>query len=57
MSPAPIEVCLEVGKKRTFAVALDWPGFGDSEKPTPTDFTYSAASYAETLTGWISESE
>ncbi|PWT78754.1 MAG: hypothetical protein C5B60_00640 [Chloroflexi bacterium] len=23
----PIEVCLEVGKTRTFAVALDWPGW------------------------------
>jgi hypothetical protein len=23
----PIEVCLEVGKTRTFAIALDWPGW------------------------------
>jgi pimeloyl-ACP methyl ester carboxylesterase len=32
---------------------LDWPGFGASEKPAPDAFTYSAASYAETLAGWI----
>lgn len=38
-------------ERRVFT--LDWPGFGDSEKPTPTDFTYSAASYAEMLAGWM----
>jgi pimeloyl-ACP methyl ester carboxylesterase len=32
---------------------LDWPGFGASEKPAPTAFTYSAATYAETLAGWM----
>lgn len=28
----PLEVCLEVGKKRTFAVALDWPGWSRGGK-------------------------
>ncbi len=38
-------------ERRVFA--LDWPGFGASEKPAPAAFTYSAASYAEMLAGWI----
>ena len=38
-------------ERRVFA--LDWPGFGASEKPAPATFTYSAASYAETLAGWL----
>ncbi len=32
---------------------LDWPGFGASEKPSPSAFTYSAASYTEMLAGWM----
>jgi pimeloyl-ACP methyl ester carboxylesterase len=38
-------------ERRVFA--LDWPGFGASEKPAPSTFTYSAASYAEMLAGWM----
>lgn len=38
-------------ERRVFA--LDWPGFGASEKPAPSAFTYSAASYAEMLAGWM----
>ena len=38
-------------ERRVFA--LDWPGFGNSAKPAPTDFTYSAAGYAEVLAGWL----
>lgn len=38
-------------ERRVFT--LDWPGFGASEKPAPDAFAYSAASYAETLAGWI----
>lgn len=38
-------------ERRVFA--LDWPGFGASEKPSPDVYTYSAASYAETLAGWM----
>ncbi len=30
--PNDVEVCLEVGKKRTFAVALDWPGWSRGGK-------------------------
>jgi hypothetical protein len=26
-SPGKVDVVLEIGKKRTFAVALDWPGW------------------------------
>lgn len=38
-------------ERRVFA--LDWPGFGASEKPAPAAFTYSAAGYAEMLSGWM----
>jgi pimeloyl-ACP methyl ester carboxylesterase len=38
-------------ERRVFT--LDWPGFGASEKPAPSAFIYSAASYAETLAGWM----
>jgi pyruvate dehydrogenase E2 component (dihydrolipoamide acetyltransferase) len=38
-------------QRRVFA--LDWPGFGASEKPAPTDFAYSVQSYAEILSGWM----
>jgi pimeloyl-ACP methyl ester carboxylesterase len=38
-------------ERRVFA--LDWPGFGSSEKPAPSAFTYSASGYAETLAGWM----
>ena len=38
-------------ERRVFA--LDWPGFGASEKPAPAAFAYSAASYAEMLAGWM----
>ncbi|HEX3271877.1 MAG TPA: alpha/beta hydrolase [Ktedonobacterales bacterium] len=38
-------------ERRVFA--LDWPGFGSSDKPTPADFAYSIKSYAEILAGWM----
>lgn len=38
-------------ERRVFA--LDWPGFGGSEKPAPSAFSYSPASYAEMLAGWM----
>jgi pimeloyl-ACP methyl ester carboxylesterase len=38
-------------ERRVFA--LDWPGFGASEKPSPSDFAYSVQSYAEILAGWM----
>jgi pimeloyl-ACP methyl ester carboxylesterase len=33
--------------------ALDWPGFGASERPAPSAFTYSAEGYAELLGPWL----
>ena len=35
-SSTPIEVYLEIGKKRTFAGALDWPGWcrGGRDEPS-----------------------
>lgn len=33
--------------------ALDWPGFGGSSRPSPADFSYSAAAYAELLDPWL----
>ncbi len=38
-------------ERRVFA--LDWPGFGASEKPDPADFAYTIQSYAEILAGWM----
>jgi pimeloyl-ACP methyl ester carboxylesterase len=38
-------------ERRVFA--LDWPGFGASEKPAPDAFSYSSTSYAEMLAGWM----
>jgi pimeloyl-ACP methyl ester carboxylesterase len=38
-------------ERRVFA--LDWPGFGASEKPVPSDYAYSIQSYAEILAGWM----
>lgn len=38
-------------ERRVFA--LDWPGFGGSDRPAPTDFTYSAERYTEILTDWL----
>ena len=38
-------------ERRIFA--LDWPGFGGSEKPASNAFSYSSASYAEMLAGWM----
>jgi len=38
-------------ERRVFA--LDWPGFGSSDKPAPADFAYSIQSYAEILVGWM----
>jgi pimeloyl-ACP methyl ester carboxylesterase len=38
-------------ERRVFA--LDWPGFGASEKPTPAEFEYSAEHFAELLGGWL----
>jgi pimeloyl-ACP methyl ester carboxylesterase len=39
------------GERRVFA--LDWPGFGASAKPSPTDFTYGSPAYAELLAPWL----
>ena len=38
-------------ERRVFA--LDWPGFGASEKPAPDAFAYSSTSYGEMLAGWM----
>src|SRR5947209_7334655 len=38
-------------ERRVFA--LDWPGFGASAKPSPTEYAYSVASYVEALSGWL----
>jgi pimeloyl-ACP methyl ester carboxylesterase len=38
-------------ERRIFA--LDWPGFGASEKPAPADFAYGVQRYAEILAGWM----
>lgn len=38
-------------ERRVFA--LDWPGFGGSARPAPTDFAYSAERYTEILTDWL----
>ncbi len=38
-------------ERRVFA--LDWPGFGSSDRPTPDDFDYSGTGYAEALSGWL----
>jgi pimeloyl-ACP methyl ester carboxylesterase len=37
--------------RRVFA--LDWPGFGASAKPTPTEFAYNAESYTGILVDWM----
>lgn len=39
------------GERRVFA--LDWPGFGASAKPSPTDFAYGALAYADLLEPWL----
>jgi pimeloyl-ACP methyl ester carboxylesterase len=38
-------------ERRVFAI--DWPGFGASDKPTPSDFAYSIQTYAGILSGWM----
>jgi pimeloyl-ACP methyl ester carboxylesterase len=38
-------------ERRVFA--LDWPGFGASDKPAPSDFAYSIQTYAAILSGWM----
>jgi pimeloyl-ACP methyl ester carboxylesterase len=38
-------------ERRVFT--LDWPGFGASDKPAPSEFTYSIHSYAEILASWM----
>ncbi|MGH2517467.1 MAG: alpha/beta fold hydrolase [Ktedonobacterales bacterium] len=38
-------------ERRVFA--LDWPGFGNSPSPAPSDFAYSAGGYADLLAGWL----
>ncbi len=38
-------------ERRVFA--LDWPGFGNSDKPSPTEFSYTSEGYAEILAGWL----
>jgi pimeloyl-ACP methyl ester carboxylesterase len=37
--------------RRVFA--LDWPGFGNSSKPTPTEFNYSVENYTALLADWM----
>ena len=44
--PKPVEVCLEVGSRRTFACALDWPGWCRSGK-TADAALEALAAYAE----------
>ena len=39
------------GERRV--AALDWPGFGNSDRPAPAIYSYSAASYAALLAPWI----
>jgi 3-oxoadipate enol-lactonase len=38
-------------QRRVFA--LDWPGFGASDKPAPSVFAYSIQTYAAILSGWM----
>lgn len=38
-------------QRRVFA--LDWPGFGNSPRPAPADFSYTAEGYADLLSGWL----
>ena len=38
-------------ERRVFA--LDWPGFGNSDKPATAEFSYTAEGYAEILAGWL----
>src|SRR5262249_24910650 len=38
-------------ERRVFA--LDWPGFGASEKPSSSDFAYNIQRYVEILAGWM----
>jgi pimeloyl-ACP methyl ester carboxylesterase len=38
-------------ERRVFA--LDWPGFGASAKPAPSDFSYSTENYANLLSDWL----
>jgi pimeloyl-ACP methyl ester carboxylesterase len=38
-------------ERRVFA--FDWPGFGASAKPAPSNFVYSSANFAEVLAGWL----
>lgn len=38
-------------ERRVFA--LDWPGFGGSDKPVAAEFDYSGAGFAEMLSGWL----
>lgn len=40
------------GPERRVA-ALDWPGFGGSACPAPSEFSYSAASYTDLLSPWL----
>jgi pimeloyl-ACP methyl ester carboxylesterase len=39
------------GERRV--AALDWPGFGNSDRPAPAIYSYSAASYAALLAPWL----
>ncbi|HEV8191054.1 MAG TPA: alpha/beta hydrolase, partial [Ktedonobacterales bacterium] len=38
-------------ERRVFA--LDWPGFGGSDRPPPHEFDYSGVGFAEALSGWL----
>lgn len=37
--------------RRVFA--LDWPGFGNSDKPAPADFAYGIGGYTDLLADWM----
>ncbi|HEV2236338.1 MAG TPA: alpha/beta fold hydrolase, partial [Ktedonobacterales bacterium] len=39
------------GERRV--AALDWPGFGNSDRPSPALYSYSATSYAALLATWM----
>ncbi|HKV83156.1 MAG TPA: alpha/beta hydrolase [Ktedonobacterales bacterium] len=38
-------------ERRVFA--FDWPGFGASAKPSPSEFAYSTAHFADVLASWM----
>lgn len=50
---ADYRVILERFARARRVFALDWPGFGNSPRPAPSEFTYSDESYAEILSAWL----